>query len=102
MVTEPMTNRFFRVLASTAVVLTAIASLAIGAEDVPRRLRSVQLLGSFTAWNGTVFFTAGVPDTGHEIWMTDGTTAGTVLAKDFNPGPSDGSVGVSVGNRFRT
>ncbi len=36
----------------------------------------------FTAWNET---------TGGELWVTDGTTAGTALVKDINPGVAYGS-----------
>jgi len=38
--------------------------------------------------NLTVFF-ADHPDTGIEIWVTDGTPAGTHILKDINPGPED-------------
>jgi ELWxxDGT repeat protein len=36
---------------------------------------------------GTVYFTAGDPDHGFELWKSDGTTAGTILVKDIAPGP---------------
>src|SRR5437867_3665227 len=36
--------------------------------------------------NGTLFFTAVHPDTGRELWKSDGTPEGTVLVKDINPG----------------
>ena len=29
---------------------------------------------------------------GEELWKSDGTDAGTVLVKDINPGPEDGSI----------
>jgi ELWxxDGT repeat protein len=35
---------------------------------------------------GTLFFRATAPDSGTELWKSDGTTAGTVLVKDINPG----------------
>src|SRR5262249_9841493 len=34
--------------------------------------------------NGTLFFTASNGTTGQELWKSDGTTAGTVLVKDFS------------------
>ncbi|MGC1309946.1 MAG: ELWxxDGT repeat protein [Phormidesmis sp.] len=44
----------------------------------------------FTALgNGKVIFAAGADtnsDTGFELWITDGTSAGTTLLKDINPG----------------
>jgi ELWxxDGT repeat protein len=32
-------------------------------------------------------FGANEGSTGRELWVTDGTTAGTTLLKDINPGP---------------
>lgn len=40
----------------------------------------------FTAFNGNVFFVANDGVNGQEVWRTDGTEAGTVLAKNVNPG----------------
>ena len=37
--------------------------------------------------NGQFYFTAQSPDTGDELWTTDGTPAGTVIVKDAAPGP---------------
>lgn len=37
-----------------------------------------------------VFFVAETEAAGRELWVTDGTTEGTVLAVDFAPGPDDG------------
>src|SRR5437660_1690432 len=34
-----------------------------------------------------IFFTADDLTHGIELWITDGTAAGTVLVKDINPGP---------------
>ena len=52
--------------------------------DLPDRLTNV---------NGTLFFRAGDPDRGFdhgvELWKSDGTNIGTVLAKDINPGYYD-------------
>jgi ELWxxDGT repeat protein len=43
-----------------------------------------------TAANSTLYFTANddTPDlpSGHELWKSDGSAAGTVLVKDINPG----------------
>ena len=43
---------------------------------------------SLTAYNGKIFFSAAgdIVTTGRELWMSDGTQAGTVLVKDINPG----------------
>ena len=40
-----------------------------------------------TTFGSQVFFAAENPQLGEELWMTDGTTEGTVLVKDINPGP---------------
>ena len=39
--------------------------------------------------NGTLFLTANDGDHGHELWESDGTTAGTMLARDIWPGSGD-------------
>lgn len=41
---------------------------------------------NFILVGNTTFFTATTPDSGTELWKTDGTTAGTVLVKDIWPG----------------
>src|SRR5919204_406364 len=38
--------------------------------------------------NGTLFFRADDGISGVELWKSDGTTAGTTLVKDINPGVS--------------
>lgn len=43
--------------------------------------------GGFTEVGGTVLFFATTPETGRELWKTDGTAAGTSLVKDMLPGP---------------
>ena len=37
--------------------------------------------------NGTLYFSACEPTSGCELWKSDGTSDGTVLVKDINPGP---------------
>src|SRR5262245_1269981 len=39
-----------------------------------------------TVMNGVLYFPANSPFTGIELWRTDGTTAGTFVLKDINPG----------------
>jgi ELWxxDGT repeat protein len=41
--------------------------------------------------NGRLVFGADDGLHGYEPWVTDGTTAGTTLLKDIEPGPSGGS-----------
>jgi ELWxxDGT repeat protein len=51
---------------------------------------------SLTAVGDRVFFTAEVPATGRELYVSDGTPAGTRLVKDIRPG-SGGSIPISPG-----
>ncbi len=44
-----------------------------------------------TSIQGTLFFSADDGVHGRELWMSDGTTAGTVLVKDINPGNAGSS-----------
>jgi ELWxxDGT repeat protein len=56
-------------------------------------------LGSFTQFTtlGTMtLFTADNGTSGIELWQTDGTTEGTKLLKDINPGPLPSSPGIFV------
>src|SRR5207248_6883299 len=41
---------------------------------------------NLTNVNGTLFFTANDGTHGSELWKSDGTTTGTALVKDINPG----------------
>jgi ELWxxDGT repeat protein len=43
---------------------------------------------NLTEFGGAVYFAATNPETGRELWKTDGTTAGTVPAVDLLPGPT--------------
>jgi len=45
----------------------------------------------FVALNGKLLFAASDPTNGNELWITDGTAAGTQLLKDINAGTSDAS-----------
>ncbi|MGN6530743.1 MAG: T9SS type A sorting domain-containing protein [Ginsengibacter sp.] len=44
----------------------------------------------YSLYQGKFFFSAYSSGTGNELWISDGTTAGTNLVKDINPGASDG------------
>ncbi|QGJ71390.1 Hypothetical protein PBC10988_30950 [Planctomycetales bacterium 10988] len=43
----------------------------------------------FIEFNGSAFFRATDAATGQELWMSDGTSSGTQLVKDINPGTGD-------------
>ena len=59
----------------------------------PRTYDSVDLTNALAQTpvtiGSTTYFIARDPDHGWALWKTDGTTAGTVLVKDFTPGPGD-------------
>ena len=55
---------------------------------------SAQAPASLAVWNGQLWFTATTSANGHELWRTDGTAAGTVLAVELvsgsaSAGPQD-------------
>lgn len=45
--------------------------------------------GSLMMQNGRFFFSGSDPQHGSELWMSDGTPAGTRILQDINPGPAD-------------
>lgn len=53
-------------------------------------------IGLYDRLPGTAvkFFTGITPETGYELWKTDGTTEGTQLVKDINPGPENSQPGI--------
>jgi ELWxxDGT repeat protein len=55
------------------------------AEEIPRQVQQITMAG------GKAFFSAWSSDTGSELWMSDGTAAGTRLLKDIFPGPGSSS-----------
>jgi ELWxxDGT repeat protein len=61
-------------------------------------------IGNLTNLGGTLMFVAnngnGVETTGMELWKSDGTTEGTVMVKDINPGSggSDGAYLKTIGS----
>lgn len=62
---------------------------------------AIVLTGFFTAFTHTVynsklFFAANNGTNGQELWVTDGTEAGTVMVKDINPGSGSG---IDLGTR---
>jgi ELWxxDGT repeat protein len=50
---------------------------------------------------GRFFFTTDNGTNGLELWVSDGTTAGTVLVKDINPGGGSSLIGNGAGNGDR-
>ena len=62
-----------------------VDSLDVGLVKDINQGSSGSLLSSPTDVNGTLFFAATDGQYGNELWMSDGTTAGTQLVKDINP-----------------
>jgi ELWxxDGT repeat protein len=61
----------------------------------------LQAPSGLTVFNGKLYFFATTRDTGRELWTSDGTTEGTHLVVDLNPGPGNatgGSGGLTVFN----
>ena len=54
-----------------------------------------------TEFNNKLYFSADNGETGQELWVSDGTTEGTQLLKDINPG-DEGSDGRGNNNRHFT
>ncbi|MBS1684211.1 MAG: T9SS type A sorting domain-containing protein [Bacteroidetes bacterium] len=50
-------------------------------------------LGGFVLLNNKLYFNAHQAATGYELWVTDGTSAGTTLVKDIRPGPGSSAAG---------
>ena len=85
------------ILASVVLLLLWATALDLGADQGPARLiRDINRVPSgdmasfpaaFAQLGGITLFEAQTPETGRELWRTDGTAAGTVLVRDIAPGP---------------
>ena len=51
----------------------------------------------FSLYNGKFFFSAYGAKSGNELWISDGTGAGTNMVKDINPGTGDGLSSIYYG-----
>lgn len=82
-------------IAIVLVALSAALPPAHAAPLGPQLIRDInaqatpamQVTGTSSAViGGTLYFSGGTPDSGAELWKTDGTAAGTARVKDINPG----------------
>ena len=64
-----------------------INDVSVGANTAPADAETDERFeDSVSTGNGKVFFTADRSPVGRELWVTDGTQAGTHLVKDIYPG----------------
>ena len=68
---------------------TAGTQLLININPSPGNYSSSSSPSSLTEFNGKLYFSAFDGENGSELWVSDGTTAGTSLLTEINPG--DGS-----------
>lgn len=73
-----------------------IVALLPATAQIPTLLRDINPNGGavvkfITCANGLVYFSANDGVHGAEPWVSDGTTSGTFMLKDINPGPSSSS-----------
>ena len=66
---------------------------ALVAKEEKRLENTLDLIAAENTSTGTyaLFFTADDGTNGRELWISDGTTAGTVMLKDINPGAAGSS-----------
>ncbi len=57
-----------------------------------------QFLFNLTVTNDGLVFIVRNPETGREVWTSDGTPGGTQLLTELNPGPDDGASTITTGN----
>lgn len=77
-------------------IITASCSLPVLAQT-PVLLKDINTNGSsntqyYTEYDNKTYFAAQDGINGVELWVTDGTTAGTTLFKDLNPGSGSSDV----------
>lgn len=69
------------IIASSGTAATTSKVVTLAAKDA---------IKSWLVFNGKLYFTVKTATNGAELWVSDGTQAGTVLLKDIQPGVADG------------
>jgi ELWxxDGT repeat protein len=69
----------------------AVAKLHLDAPAADEPIAAPTGVSGLTASGGRIYFTGSTPTRGQELWVTDGTEAGTRLVKDANPGATSSS-----------
>jgi ELWxxDGT repeat protein len=73
----------------TAAGTTLVKDIRPGSEGSPTDASNAGDTGQLFLVGSTIFFIADDGVHGKELWKSDGTPAGTVLAVDLTPGPAD-------------
>jgi len=90
--------------ANTSAVLLKDIN-ATGGPGTDDAFSSLAVQNSFTVYNNRLFFSADNGVNGDELWMSDGTSAGTMLLRDVNddgssPGPNSDPDNLMVANGY--
>lgn len=88
-----MTHAHFLRFAVSAAVATSLVA-ANAWSQYPYLLKDIEpggssIDGQFEDWNGRAVWPARTSIHGKELWISDGTSAGTHVLLDINPGPAD-------------
>jgi len=83
----PLTNNKSIYTSSTDSTIWVTDGTLAGTVQLSATIKFIGSLGSTTFLNGKLIFSGTTPGTGAELYVTDGTTGGTTLVADINPGP---------------
>ena len=67
-------------------VSVALLCMVCGMSTAQQSIKKLQTISTIASVGDRVFFSASEGEHGEELWLTDGTTEGTVLVKDINSG----------------
>lgn len=68
--------------------LTSLEDRAVPSVTLVKDINRATDFGSFATLGNSILFVQSTPETGPELWRTDGTPGGTALVKDVVPGPN--------------
>jgi ELWxxDGT repeat protein len=79
-------------IAWVAVLASLLVADPVSAQRLVRDINTATAdsnPANLTVVGGTLFFTVLDPETGVELWKSDGTAEGTTLVADINPGSAN-------------